>query len=62
MRVMTGKSCHSIRAIALPSFGHVKHYSITFFCGLHDVLVVCLRKLGSLEVTCLVSYDANHYS
>jgi hypothetical protein len=62
MRVMTGRSSRSLRAVPPPSSSHVKQYFITFFCGLHDVLVLCLHELGSLEVTCLVLCTANHYS
>jgi hypothetical protein len=60
MRVTTGRSSGSLRAVPPPSSSHVKHYFIAFFCGLHDVLVLCLCELGSLEVTCLVLCTANH--
>jgi hypothetical protein len=62
MKATTGKSSRSLGVVPPLSLSHVKYYLITFFCGLHDVLVLCVHELGSLEVTCLVAYTANHYS
>jgi hypothetical protein len=58
MKATTERSSRSLGAVPPPSLSHIEYYLKTFFCGMHDVLNLCLRELGSLEVTCLVAYTA----